>query len=103
MNYTKGDWKVTKGKENINWIEYSVGIYYGEVCTVRGTINSMVDWLAPGSQAKDNANLIAASPDIYEALNLVLQWWRHGDEGDMPISIEVACDKALAIAEGREV
>jgi hypothetical protein len=103
MNYTKGPWVVD---------------YRGSV----GHIKSVPEGSKPGvtptptvcrydsmaismseDEKKDNANLISAAPDLYEALNLVLHWWRHGDEGDMPISIEVACDKAILKAEGREV
>jgi hypothetical protein len=71
-------------------------------------VSSLTTQMTGGRYAKvdereANAHLVSAAPDLYEALNLVMQWWRHGDEGDMPISIEVACDKAILKAEGREV
>jgi hypothetical protein len=66
----------------------------------------MVDWLAPGNQAKDNANLIAASPDLYECLIMAKSLGLTTIGHDSGLSHKEFCrmtDSALAKAEGREV
>ena len=60
-NYTQGEWKVT----------HEDNIMYGEsfwvVCD-GSTIAEIKDWGA--YREKDNAQLIASAPDLYEALTL---------------------------------
>ncbi len=79
MNYTKGEWKVTKGFKVVAGIKsaQAVADVFGETA----------------KEVEANAHLIAAAPDMYEALKALpeqVKW--------IP---EVA--KALAKAEGKDV
>lgn len=79
-DYTKGPWEILKkDNSNINWNSYHIGAYYNEVCIVRGTKNSMVDWLASCLDLEANANLIAAAPELYEALEAINDYWESGN------------------------
>jgi hypothetical protein len=62
MEYTKGEWKVTKSSSfKEQYAIQSVSSNY-IIATTFPTI---------GAKSRDNANLISAAPDMYEALKRV--------------------------------
>jgi hypothetical protein len=88
MNYTKGEWKIrVHGLTNVI-----------EVATPE-KVRAKVYTVAEGIYKKENAHLIAAAPELYEALKEVInQLYTAGSVslGDLEIA-----EKALAKAEGK--
>lgn len=68
MNYTQGEWKVTKWSSH-NEIhvsaEYDNNLHFVANCGHTGEDET----LPYNKEAEANAHLISASPDMYEALN----------------------------------
>jgi len=109
MNYTKGEWKVAIAKYKGKWSQIHI---YREECqepiigmgsgTVICTMTNC-DVLGDDTESLANANLIAASPDMYEALKRLLK--KMPDCGGC-IKTEATileAQDALAKAEGKEV
>lgn len=87
MEYTKGDWKVT---------DYGSHIRIGAVSTVEeGELDEHVCIIHNISEA--NARLIAAAPDLYEALKAI------GEEPNfgLPGHLAVMRGKAIAKVEAK--
>ena len=82
MNYTKGDWKA----------EHNL---HGWHVACNGT------GLAIHIDSEANANLIAASPDMYKACEAVQRAWA-GDNVDMSYAVDL-CLLAIAKAEGGDI
>lgn len=89
--YTKGPWKV-----------FGPHIIGGEEITTQVALIAKAEWMAPGEE-EANANLMAASPAMYEALQDALNWIeaRLPDTLDKSIHL-VTYRQALALAEGKE-
>ncbi len=88
MNYTKGNWTIQdKNKYETSHIE--CGIY--RICRI-----------ADNREYKANARLIAAAPDMYEALKALCEWLDTDDirPNGMYITINEA-KQALNKAEGK--
>jgi hypothetical protein len=82
--FTKGPW-------------FANGVFVGTAST-KDDIVSGVSYPAGGHEESEaNANLIAAAPELYEALELVSDWWKRAD-GDMSINLEEKIRAALAKA-----
>lgn len=99
MSYTKGSWSWINGK----------GLYSDEngddVLTVEGDPHSGSVWIEVD---EEDANLIAAAPDMYEALKLArkrlcIACGLCDGEGEKVCGNVAKIDAALAKAEGREV
>ncbi len=89
MNYTKGEWKI-RAIETGHILVYCDS---GLIADVYNNIN--------GYEA--NANLIAAAPDMYEALKFIITGKREDgkyDKYDAAGFIKIA-EEALAKAEGK--
>jgi len=88
--FTPGPWTVGAAL-NGNWIEFGA-----DEKAVARTFHTHV-----GAQAEDaNAHLIAAAPDLYEALaecRALLD-----GEGGMPVGVRERADAALAKARGEQ-
>lgn len=71
MNYTKGEWKVTKwtGHNDIH-VSVNEGSYMRFVCNCG---NPLADSLPTNPDAEANANLIAASPHMVELILKVVR------------------------------
>jgi len=91
MEYTKGEWEVTKHRPLDNLV---IVIKHGEHAYNDDRI-CQVD-VAP--KAKANAHLIAAAPDMYEALRML----SYGSDSDIELA-KILGRKALAKAEGKDV
>ena len=108
MNNTKGEWKVTdsafsrfttyRGKRQGGRTFVTTALNLNQVAEAQGDTQE---------EAEANAHLIAAAPDMYEALKALLRWaelsytndtgeW--ADENDPTI---VLTKKAIAKAEGK--
>lgn len=103
MEYTKGEWVVV-GKKSTAYSGYHIWD------NTQGIIGKDVAIIYPNPQGKPdsygeaNARLIAAAPDIYEALKLTTAWAEEqlalqGYPGKAPFVIKA--QQALAKAEGR--
>jgi len=99
MNYTKGEWKVYMTDiDKPRW----------EICAREngeiGVAKTIYDDDVPLKEKEANANLIAAAPDMYEALEVgktVLLDIQQRVASDCGEALKVI-DKALTKAEGRE-
>jgi len=89
MEYTKGEWKLTKDKRQI-W----VGDGTDKMCVAYLGIKGMS---LPDDECIANAHLIAAAPDMYEALR---QYVRIGILDEYPNYLKGA-KNILAEAEGK--
>ena len=112
--YTPGPWKID---ETTIGLEDEYQSWWQEIFEISSEQENSHIWIAfvqrnpyPGSkhnkQMKANAHLLAAAPDLYEALEMV----RDADEDcrkdgfdTIPPSARAKIDKALAKAEGRDV
>jgi len=99
MNYTKGEWKVKqpKGKAGEFFDGFTLSVEGDKLlialCDRKGWDNKQ--------QRLANANLIAAAPDMYEALKEMLVDWQSGDI-EINSATRELIDKALAKVEGKE-
>lgn len=92
MNYTKGPWVALK-----EYFEPAVYTKLGNGC--RGT--TICRLKEHSEEMAANAQLISASPDLYEALNALV---RHAncEPGQITEELWEQAEKALQKAEGRE-
>ena len=92
---TKGEWKVKVG----NW-DYSVNIYSAKIhiCHAYGRLNNDDEHVSSVEEMEANAKLIAAAPELLEALQIAVKNMRLADEiefeGEISIG-EQAISKAL--------
>ena len=95
-NFTKGPWKATYDSQ----LQAAIEIYNTEdrvmvaVLPDRGTIEAM-------SEIEANANLIAAAPDLYEALETTCEYCIGKEATDCPCE-RCITGKALRKARGEE-
>jgi len=96
MEYTKGEWEVTKHRPLDNLV---IVIKHGEHAYNDDRI-CQVD-VAP--KAKANAHLIAAAPDMYEALKEIKHLLETHELQDVVLQqvLEGKCYLALVKAEGK--
>lgn len=99
MNYTKGKWEV-KG-----FAEFVCGVWYASITSSDKPIAKVRGDNKNNCEA--NAHLIAASPNLYEALKEAHEWLTQLnklhpiiDDGDFNI-LQRHIQKALAKAEGK--
>ncbi len=88
MNYTKGEWKVVKDGN------------FRDIIAEKGKVIASVSKYHYPDQFEDNAHLIAASPEMYEALKELLA----GLNNPRPVFLRESmdkCEKALLKAEGK--
>lgn len=94
--FTKGPWKATYDSQ----LQAAIEIYNTEdrvrvaVLPDRGTIEAM-------SEIEANANLIAAAPDLYEALDTTCEYCIGKEATDCPCE-RCITGKALRKARGEE-
>lgn len=87
MNHTPGSWKVTKTTIK------------GEFCwdyKIRAMDESVVCTVGP-CEVEANAHLIAAAPEMLEALKNIIVW----DDGNLPGDLIDIAKQAILKAEGR--
>ena len=87
MNYTKGEWKLKVSKTG-----WQIGSEHHLIAYYASTQNP---------EAEANAHLIAAAPDMYEALKFLVAWDASYDDAAL---ISKACSyarKAIAKVEGK--
>jgi len=99
MNYTKGEWKVERPYIDKGFII--------SVRDKRGLVKDCIAEVQLNKHGQGNANLIAASPRLYDvaliALDLVKHvLYEHPDDAIAQAQKETI-DKALAKAEGAKV
>ena len=96
MNYTKGEWKASIDKQfNI------IRIVSDKVAVVVSKVGPHIMEYGTHPENLANAHLIAAAPDMYEALkNIVANW----ADMNFPETMRLSMDKALTVlakAEGK--
>ncbi len=102
MNYTKGEWQIQPVTVRDQWDDGEIKHYY-----ITGTINGKSDrtiadvgeW-RDRNNALEDAHLIAAAPNMYEALKLYTKH-QEGKRGHYCSECHDAIDKALAKAEDK--
>ena len=92
MNITKGEWKVLAHK----------GLPIEVIATLDDSTGLGVATINPRN-AEANANLIAASPDLYEALKEIWTSTAPKCHDSYIKAINDICGKALAKAEGKQI
>jgi len=102
MNYTKGPWEV---RPLYGLLMVKIGPTSRAVATVwvkkmEGTQDGKKS-IVVSEEGEANAQLIAASPDLYQALNALA---RHAncEPGPIPTELWEQAERALQKAEGRE-
>lgn len=99
MKHTPGPWmvKTTDGRKNIG-IESAEVVRMDDGATVASV--HITAWKQDGRDARPNARLIAAAPDLLEALqNALASCYESADDCD-PGSWQDLAKKAIAKAEG---
>jgi len=99
MNYTKGEWKVTKHKPLDNYVIAVLG--------EKQYLDDTICQLGYSPNMLANAHLIAAAPDMYEALQELTEITHDLGLGDGSPDPQVEASnrkarQALAKAEGKE-
>ena len=95
MNYTKGEWKATY-HESGNKVQGGLAGY---------SIQSREAGIAYNISQEDNAHLISAAPEMYEALQKISYAVMNGNlkvNKSVAIQIYEIATPALAKAEGKE-
>ena len=69
MNYTKGEWQIGTFPPLSNYRIFVEGA--GAIPLLHREIIAMIEAQDDDSESQANANLIAAAPDMYEALNFI--------------------------------
>ena len=104
MNYTKGDWEITDSAFS-RFTTYRKHRTGGRTFVTTLLSRELIAEAQGDTQeeAEANAHLIAASPDMYEALRQA--WALLATRCHIPAIKSAAdiCGKALAKAEGKEV
>ena len=87
MNYTKGEWKAQKKSTKDAW-------KWAVIAPIEGlpVLSNVVAW----AHLKSDAHLIAAAPDMYEALRKAIKIIEIEN-----LVVPILCKEALAKAEGR--
>ena len=96
MEYTKGEWKFTRGEFNCS--DESNSLCIGSI--TGGEEEYFIARIENAEECEANAHLIAASPDMYEACKGVLDWWQRNYDGFLPSEIANVL-KAVDKAEGK--
>lgn len=105
MRHTPGPWHIAENEDN------SFGrVTFRTICATskNGTpfqlcLNSNYENLEQAEERKANANLIAASPDLLEALKRYVEWQEGKfDAIDIEAEILAPAKAAIAKAEGKE-
>jgi hypothetical protein len=96
-SHTPGPWIVANGLQV--WRDGPSATRSPRICTLRNAADP-VDQL-PADQMAANARLIAAAPDMYEALKTLLFNCRHGNGLEAQYQALDRAESALAKAEGR--
>lgn len=102
MEYTKGEWEVTKWASHPNIhvsVEDGKGFRFIANCG-----NPKDDTLPTNPDAEANAHLIAAAPDMYEALKELIDHMtmtKGAFARPTLADVKRMADKALAKAEGK--
>lgn len=86
--HTPGPWKIGPEYEN----KKSRSVWHGDFSTTAKTVARFID-------SDSSARLIAAAPELLEALKKLLEWGRF-PEGYPMQAVSEAC-RAIAKAEGR--
>ncbi len=107
MNYTKGEWRVSDTSFG-RYSTYRGKVFGGRIFVVYGEDKAAIADVEGDTQeeAKTNARLIAAAPDMYEALsfvgNQIKAWCDFRPELKLwTVVAQVTIRKALAKAEGK--
>jgi len=103
-NWAAGLWKQGEVEHKQNYAQIPI---YGAggmecVCFVVGTTNPMLDWYAGARDLKANAHVIAAAPELFEALEAACEWDGQDMEGVDAVWLDRA-RAALAKAKGEQV
>ena len=95
MEYTKGEWKIEASSLDSDWAYVAIP-FSGEEGSYR---------IIAYSPNKNDAHLIAAAPDLYEALREI-RGLLNMYAGDLPKvprdAMKARCEQAIAKAEGKE-
>jgi len=95
MGITKGEWKSHKGW--VSWDEGDIQL----IKDSKGVSN--IAFIPSGEHCIANANLIAAAPDLYEALKDAREIFTQYDATNGVVSgISLKLNEALAKAEGKD-
>ena len=72
--WTKGPWVLKRGKVKKDGAQraYFSGPYWDKFCSVWVRTDGLYDGVIDDAEGVANANLLLAAPDLYEALELVL-------------------------------
>lgn len=101
MNYTKGNWNYTPCNlghpdNMINIVVQSTsGNGIARIFSKDATIHGMVSRAPDRQEAIANAHLIAAAPDMYEALKKLLSAYEQSTKGKRSFNMLNADEKAL--------
>ena len=100
MNYTKGEWTIQE-------LPHDFDFRSGKAYAIRDNRNCClatvgdVDAIFDGEESQANARLIAAAPDMYEALRIAIRALQDNDiDESMAGEFEILTD-AISKAEGR--
>ena len=99
--HTPGPWEIVKDRDSTqSYVTYRIG--RAAISTEKGVTCSNSSALMSVEEAEANARLIAAAPDLLEALQDCLALMVNGPDGcaDDPIRIETVARAAIAKAEG---
>lgn len=97
IGHTPGPWAVDEDGDGYQIVTQSKGMKPGECKDWIATVHPQTD------EAEHNARLIAAAPELLEALKELMHL--HGPRGDFPnnaFRVQELVEKAIAKAEGRE-
>ncbi len=102
MDYTRGEWKASKTKEDERRFVSYIDCGYKTIARTMLPSQGREALTGTMEEAEANARLISATPDMYEALVMASEILRHeGYQGNQPVLLQI--NKALAKAEGKEV
>ena len=95
MNYTKGEWKV-EVRESSNCIRIKS---HDDTQGYADYIVQIADVFGTNGEDEANAHLIAAAPDMYEALKAIREMFQDGNPDRGITSIFI--DNVLSKADGK--